>query len=149
MFVVAQSLSCSCPTLCVPMDCSITGSPVHHQLLEFAQIHVHWVSDAIQPSHPLPSRFPPAFNFPSIGLYQWVSSFHQVAKVLELQLYLASVLLVNIQGWFPLGCVYCSLWQFFFVNSLHFLFAFPFLIFFFLLWKISGELFLSLLICSS
>ena len=69
------------------MDCSTPGFPVHHQLLEFAQTHVHWVSDAIQPSHPLSSPFPPALNLSQHqGLFQWVSSSHQVAKVLEFQL---------------------------------------------------------------
>ena len=69
-----------------PMDCSTLGFPVHHQLPEFTQTHVHWVGDAIQPSHPLPSPSPPAFNlFQHQGLFQWVSSLHQVAKVLELQ----------------------------------------------------------------
>ena len=69
-----------------PMDCSTPGLPVHHQLLEFTQTHVHWVGDAIQPSHPLSSPSPPALN-PSQhqGLFQWVSSSHQVAKVLEFQ----------------------------------------------------------------
>ena len=63
------------------------GFPVHHQLLEFTQIHAHWVSDAIQPSNPLSSLSPPAFNlFEHQGLFQWVSSLHQVAKVLEFQL---------------------------------------------------------------
>ena len=52
----------SCPTLCNPMDCSTSGLPVHHQLPEFTQTHVHQVSDAIQPSHPLSSPSPPAFN---------------------------------------------------------------------------------------
>ena len=55
-------VSQSCPTLCNPVDCSMPGLPFHHQLPEFTQTHVHWVSDAIQPSHPLPSPFPPAFN---------------------------------------------------------------------------------------
>ena len=65
----------------------IAGFPVHHQLPEFTQTHVHWVSDAIQPSHPLSSPSPPAPN-PSQhqGLFQWVSSLNQVAKVLEFQL---------------------------------------------------------------
>ena len=73
--------------LCDPMNCSTPGLPVHHQLLEFTQTHVHWVSDAIQPSHPLSSLSPPAPN-PSQhqGLFQWVNSSHQVAKVLEFQL---------------------------------------------------------------
>ena len=61
--------------------------PCHHQLLEFTQTHVHWVSDAIQPSHPLSSPSPPAFNLSQHqGLFKWVSSSHQVAKVLELHL---------------------------------------------------------------
>ena len=57
-----SSVTQSCPTLCEPMDCSTPGLPVHHQLLEFTQTHVHWVGDAIQPSHPLSSPPPPAFN---------------------------------------------------------------------------------------
>ena len=69
------------------MDCSTPGLPVHHQLLEFTQTHVHRVSDAIQPSHPLSSPSPPTFNLSQHqGLFQWVSSSHQVAKVLEFQL---------------------------------------------------------------
>ena len=74
-------------TLCDPMDCSTPGLPVHHQLLEFTQTHVHWVSDAIQPSHPLSSPSPTAFNLSQHqDLFKWVSSLHQVAKVLEFQL---------------------------------------------------------------
>ena len=70
------------------MDCSTPGFPVHHQLLELAQTHVHWVTDAIQPSHPLSSPSPPAFNLSQHqGLFKWVSSSHQVAKVLEFQLH--------------------------------------------------------------
>ena len=77
----------SCPTLCDPMNHSMPGLPVHHQLPESTQTHVHWVGDAIQPSHPLLSPFPPAFNLSQHqGLFQWVSSSHQVAKVLEFQL---------------------------------------------------------------
>ena len=76
-----------CLTLCDPMDCSMPGFPVLHYLPEFAQTHVHWVSDAIQPSHPLLPPSPPPFNLSQHqGLFQWVSSLHQVAKVLELQL---------------------------------------------------------------
>ena len=77
----------SCPTIYGPMDFSPSGLPVHHQLLEFTQTHVHWVSDAIQLSHPLSSPSPPTFN-PSQhqSLFQWVNSSHQVAKVLEFQL---------------------------------------------------------------
>ena len=70
-----------------PMDCSTPGFPVHHQLPELVQTHVHWVGDAIQQSHPLLSSSSPAFNISQHqGLFQWVSSSHQVAKVLELQL---------------------------------------------------------------
>ena len=76
-----------CPTLCDPMDCSMPGFPVHHQLLELVPTHVYRVSDAIQPSHPLSSLSPHTFNFTQHqGLFKWVSSSHQVAKVLELQL---------------------------------------------------------------
>ena len=82
-----SQLNQSCLTLCDPMDCSTPGLPVHHQLPEFTQTHVHWVGDAIQPSHPLSSPSSPAFNLSQHqGLFQWVSSFHQVAKVLEYQL---------------------------------------------------------------
>ena len=76
-----------CPTLCDPMDCSMPGLPVHHQLLEFTQTHVHWVGDAIQSSHPLSTPSPPAFNLSQHqDLFKWVSSAHQVTKVLEFQL---------------------------------------------------------------
>ena len=82
-----SSVAQSCPTLCDPMDCSTPGLPVHHQLLEFTQTHVHWVGDAIQPSHPLSSPSPPTFNlYQYQGLFKWVSSSHQVAKVLGFQL---------------------------------------------------------------
>ena len=75
-----SSIAQSCPTLCDPMDCSMPGFPVHHQLLELAQTHVHQVGDAIQPSHPLSSPSP-AFNLSQHqGLFQWVSASHQVAK---------------------------------------------------------------------
>ena len=82
-----SSVSQSCSTLCNPMDWTIPGFPVHHQLPKLAQTHVHQVSDAIQPSHPLSSPSPPDFN-PSQHhhLFQKVSSSHQVAKVLEFQL---------------------------------------------------------------
>ena len=82
-----RSVAQSCPTLCDPMNCSTPGLPVHHQHPEFTQTHVHWVHDAIQPSHPLPSPSPPAPN-PSQhqSLFQWVNSSHEVAKGLEFQL---------------------------------------------------------------
>ena len=81
-----SSVAQSCPTLCDPMNHSTPGLPVHHQLPEFTQTLVHQVGDAIQPSHPLSSPSPPAPN-PSQhhGLFQWVNSWHEVAKVLEFQ----------------------------------------------------------------
>ena len=79
-----SSMAQSCLTLCDPMDCSMPGFPVYHQLLELAQTHVHRVGDVIQPSHPLSSPSPPAFYLSQHqGLFQWVSFLHQVAKVLE------------------------------------------------------------------
>jgi len=82
-----RSVTQSCPTLCDPMNHSTPGLPVHHQLPEFTEIHIHRISDAIQPSHPLSSPSPPAPN-PSQhqSLFQWVNSSHEVAKVLEFQL---------------------------------------------------------------
>ena len=83
-----------------------TRLPIHHQLLELAQTHGHWVIQAIQPSHPLSSPFPPAFPTFNLaqhqGLSQWVSSLHQVAKSIGVSAS-ASVLSMNIQDWFPLG----------------------------------------------
>ena len=85
------------------MDCSTPGLPVHYQLPELTQSHVHWAGDAIQPSHPLSFSSPPAFNLSQHqGLFQWVSSSYQVAKVIGVSA-LASVLPMNIQDWFPLG----------------------------------------------
>ena len=81
-----SSVAQSCPTLCNPMNRSTPGLPVHHQLPDITQTHVHRVSDAILPSHPLSSPSPPAPN-PSQhqGLFQWLNSLHEVAKVLEFQ----------------------------------------------------------------
>ena len=68
-------------------DCSTPGFPVHHQHPKFTPTHIHWVGDAIQPSHPLSSPSPPVFNLSQHqGLFKWVSSLHQMAKVLEFQL---------------------------------------------------------------
>ena len=82
-----RSVTQLCPTLCDPMNHSTPGLPVHHQLPEFTETHVHRVSDPIQPSHPLSSPAPIAPN-PSQhqSLFQWVNSSHEVAKVLEFQL---------------------------------------------------------------
>ena len=80
-----SSVAQSCPTLCDPMDSSMPGFLVLHQLPEFTQTLLHWVSNAIKPSHPLSSPSPPDFNLSlHQGLFKWVSSLHQVAKVLEL-----------------------------------------------------------------
>ena len=79
-----SSVTQSCPTLCEPVDCSTPGLPVYHQLPEFTQPHVHWVGDAIQPFHPLSSPSPPTFSLSQHqGPFTWVSSSHQMAKVLE------------------------------------------------------------------
>ena len=95
------SVAQSCLTLCNAMDCSMPGFPVHHQFLELTQTHVHQVGNAIQPSHPLSSPSS-AFNLSQHqGLFQWVSSSHQVAKIGVSAS--ASVLPMNIQDWFPLG----------------------------------------------
>ena len=80
--LVAQS----CPTLCNPRSCGTPGFPVLHYLPEFAQTYVHWVEDAIQPSHPLSLPSPPVLNLSKHqGLFRWISSLHQVIKVLEHQ----------------------------------------------------------------
>ena len=82
-----SSVTQSCLTLCDPMNCSTPGLPVCHQFPEFTQTHVHWVGDAIQPSHPLSSTSPSALNLSqNQGLSKWISWSHQVAKVLEFQL---------------------------------------------------------------
>ena len=97
-----SSVAQLCPTLCNPMDCSTPGFPIHHQLLEFTQIHVHWASDAIQPSHPLSSRSPLAFNLSKhqgLSRSQYFTSGGQSIGGSAS----ASVLSMNIQDWFHLG----------------------------------------------
>ena len=82
-----SSVTQFCLTLCSPIECSTPGFPVHHQLLGFTQTHVHWVGDAIQPSHFLSFPSLPAFNLSQHrGLLEWIRFSHQVAKVLEFQL---------------------------------------------------------------
>ena len=81
-----SSVAQSCPTLCDPMNCSMSGFSVHHQLSEFTQTHVHWVSDVIQSPHPLSPSSPHTLSLSQHpSLFQWVGSLSQVAKVLELQ----------------------------------------------------------------
>ena len=97
-----SSVAQLCPTLCHPMNGSTPGPPVHHQFPESTQTHVHWISDAIQPSHPLLSPSSPAFNLSQHqGLFKWVSSLHQVAKILVSAS--TSALPMNTQDWSPLG----------------------------------------------
>ena len=84
IYVQFSSVAQSCPTLCDPMNHSTTGLLVHHQLPEFTQTYMHWVGDAIQPSHPLSSPSPLTLNVEKHqGLFKWVSSSHQVNKVLS------------------------------------------------------------------
>ena len=88
-WVQLSSVAQLCPTPWTQgvATCSTPGFPVHHQLPELTQTHVHWAGDAIQPSHPLSSPSPPDFNVSQLqGLFQWVSSLHQVTKILEFQL---------------------------------------------------------------
>ena len=95
-----SSVTQSCPILSDPVDCSMTGLPVHHQLLEFTQTHAHWVGDAIQPSHPLSSSSPPVFNLSQHqGLFKWVSSSSGQSIGVSAS---ASILPMNTQDWFPL-----------------------------------------------
>ena len=101
-----SSVAQSCPTFCDPMNYSMPSLPVYHQILESTQTHAHWVGDPIQSSHPLSSSSPPVFNLSQPqGLFQWVSSLHQVAKVLEFQLQHQSAagFSMNTQDWSPLG----------------------------------------------
>ena len=87
MNVQFSSVGESCPNFCDPMNRNTPGLPVHHQLPESTKTHVNRVGDTIQPSYPLSSPSPPALNlFQHQGLFKWVSSSHQVAKVLEFQL---------------------------------------------------------------
>ena len=94
-----SSVSQSRLILCYPMDCGTPGLPVHHELPELTQTHVHWGGNAIQPSHPLSSLSPPTLSLSQHqSLFHWAGSLNHIAKVLAS----ASVLLMNIQDWFPL-----------------------------------------------
>ena len=107
--VLSRYCCCSvaqlCPSPCDPWTAACqTSFPVLHYLPEFAQTHVHWVDDDIQPSHPLSPTSPPILNISQHqGFFQWIRSSYQVARVLEVQLQHQSVLLLNMQDWFPLG----------------------------------------------
>ena len=89
------------------MDCSTPSFPIHHQLLELAQTNVHWVSDAIQPCHPLLSPYPPAFNLPSISVFSNKSVLHISGQSIGISAS-ASVLPMKIQDWFPLDWLVSS-----------------------------------------
>ena len=98
------SVAQSYPTLCDPMDCSMPGFPVLHHLLKFVQTHVHWVSDAIQTSHPLSPPSAPAFSLSQHqGVFQWVGSSHQVSRYLELQKCKVTIT-ARIRAHFIMGC---------------------------------------------
>ena len=98
-----RSVTKSCLTLCDPKNCSMSGFLVLYYLPEFAQTHVHWVSDAIKPSHPLSLPSPPALNlFQNQGLFQWVGSSYHGGQSIGASPS-ASVFPMNIQDWFPLG----------------------------------------------
>ena len=101
-FSCCCSIAQSYPTLCNPMDCSMPGFPILHHFLELAQTHVHWVGDAIQPSHPLSSPYPPAFNLPASGSFPRSHLFASGGQNTRVSTS-TSVLPMNIQDWFPLG----------------------------------------------
>ena len=101
-----SSAAQSCPTLCDPMNHSTPGLPVHHQLPESTQTHVHWVGDAIQQSHPLLSPSPPAFNLSHHqGLFKWVSSSHHVPKYWNLSFNIKTWLISFRMDWLDLFAV--------------------------------------------
>ena len=97
-----SSVSQSCLTLCNPMDCTTPGFLVHHQLLQLVQTHVHWVGDAIQPSHPLSFPSPPTLSFPASGSFPMSQFFASGGQSIGVSAS-TSVLSMNIQDWFPLG----------------------------------------------
>ena len=103
-FFECFSITKLCLTVCNIMNCSRPGFPVLHYLPEFVQTQVHWVSDAIQPSHPLSRPSSLALSLSQHqGLFHWVGTSHQVAKVLELQLQHQSFQWIFRDDWFPLG----------------------------------------------
>ena len=111
-----SSVPQSCPALCDPMDHSMPGFPVHHQLSELAQIHVHWINDAIRPSHPLSSPSPAAFNLSQHqGLFQWVigSQWHNTAFFFAV----SSVPKVSHGSWMCPGLLKICQWQEFHLSS--------------------------------
>ena len=113
-----SSVAQSCLPFCDPMACSMPGFPVHYQLPELAQTHVYRVGDAIQPSHPLSSPSPPAFNLSQHQrLFRWISSSHQVARVLEVQLQHQSFQWRTLKGHYH-TCCFSSIFGCFFTEYL-------------------------------
>ena len=104
------SVTKSCPTLCDPMDCSMSGFPVFHYLPELAQMHVHWAGDAIQPSHPLLPPFSSCFLFPSLRGFSISRLFASGSQSIGASAP-ASVLPMNTQGWYPLGWTTLTSWM--------------------------------------
>ena len=102
MTLCISSVTQLCPALCDPMNCSMLGFPVYHQVLELAQTHVHWVGDAIQASHPLSSPSLPAFNLTQHHVFPMSQHLPSDGQSIGASAS-ASVLLMNIQDWFPLG----------------------------------------------
>ena len=95
LLISGSSVSQLCPTLCDPVDCSTPGLPVHHQLLGFTQTHIHWVGDAIQPSHALSSPSPPTFNLCPCCIAKWISYMYTyIPSVFGFPSYLG-----NYRGW--------------------------------------------------
>ena len=101
-FIQFSSVAQSCPTPCDPMDCSTKGLPVHRQLLEFTQIQIHWVGDAIQTSHPVGSFSSCPQSFPASGSFQMSQLFASGGQTTGASAS-ESVLPMNVQDWFPLG----------------------------------------------
>ena len=99
--IVRCSVAKSCLTLCNPMDCNTPGFPVPNHLPEFAQVHVHWISDAIQPAHPLSPPSPPALNLPASESFPRSQLFVSGGSSIEAEVS-ASVIPKCFQGWFPL-----------------------------------------------
>ena len=102
-FRMVESVAQLYLTLCDPMNCSMPGLPVYHQLPEFTQTHVHWVGDAIQPSHPAVPFSSCLQSFPASGSFQVSQFFASGGQSIGVSASV-SVLPVNIQDWFPLGC---------------------------------------------
>ena len=105
-YICISSVTQLCPTLCNSMNRSMPGLPVYHQLPEFTQTHVHWVGDAIHPSHPLSSPSPPALSLSQPGSFQMSHPFSSGGQSIRVSAS-TSVLPMNTQDWSPLGWTGC------------------------------------------